>query len=64
MNTNIPGFPDLIATYPMVQVMMSRWGYHKPGTWQIQLHCEGVGFFTRCAVVDEFGSLVPIESQS
>lgn len=61
--TVVPGRPDCqhFAAYPMVQVAMSRWGYHQPGTWQVSVFlAPGFVFDERLAVMDDFGTLVEV----
>lgn len=49
------------AAYPMVQVLMSRWGYHLSGTWKVCIFLDsGFPISDRVAVMDDFGSLVEV----
>lgn len=59
----IPSRPETshFAAYPMVQVAMTRWGYHRPGTWRVSVFLDmGFDFIDRLAVVDDFGALVEV----
>lgn len=59
----IPGRPETghFAAYPMVQVVTKRWGYHRPGTWQVRIFVGiNFDFIERLAVMDDFGTLVEV----
>lgn len=49
------------AAYPMIQVLMWRWGSHQPGTWKISVFLDtGFDIVDRLAVMDDFGTLVEV----
>jgi len=60
----IPGahFRGHFSAYPMAQVAMSRWGYHRAGTWNVEVFLPGLDFINRLAVMDDFGTLVEVAS--
>lgn len=65
--TVIPGHPDCrcFAAYPVAQVLMARWGHHRPGTWYVSVFVspELFGMLDVEAVMDDFGSLVVVRDE-
>lgn len=56
-----PNAHQHFAAYPMTQVLMWRWGFHRPGTWKISIFIDsGFDIVDRVAVMDDFGTLVVV----
>lgn len=60
----IPGRPECqhFAAYLMVQVAMSRWGYHASGTWLVRIFVDREFEISESvAIMDDFGNLVVVQ---